>query len=138
MFKLLTHKQKIKRRVVLPAVAVFGLALGMADFYLARAELTPDLQNQVSQILAAGGDVVVNLSNLAQQNPGFEADILRAAIAAGVECQGLSHSISQNTDDETDDELQRIVDNVCFDGLDTGGSSTSENPSQTSGSETGG
>ncbi|MCH8347101.1 MAG: hypothetical protein IH901_01185 [Proteobacteria bacterium] len=154
MFKLLRQKQKIKRAIFLPAVAVFGLTLGMADIDPAWAELTPDLQNQINQILAAGGpDVVANLAALAQANLDAATDILDAGCAGGADYTGLATAISAFTDDATDAALLAIA-SACggtgmggttgggttgggtIGGGTTGGSGTSENPSQTSGSET--
>ncbi|MCH7806653.1 MAG: hypothetical protein IH995_05865 [Proteobacteria bacterium] len=159
MFKLLTQNKKIRRTIFLPAVAVFGLTLGMADFDLARAELTPDVQNQVNQILAAGGpDVIANLAALAAANLDAATDILVAGCAGGADYTGLATAISAFTDDATDAALLAIA-SACggtgmggttgggttgggtigggtIGGGTTGGSNTSENPNQTSGSET--
>ena len=142
MFKLLTQKRYMKRTVFLPAVAVFGLTLGMADFDLARAALTPDLQTQVDQILAAGGpDLIANLAALAETNLDAAADILEAGCAGGADCSSLATAISAFTDDATDAILVAIAGTYAGNGNGNGngnGSGTSENPNQSSGSETGG
>jgi len=130
------------------AALAFGLAL--INDNAARAELSPELQTQVNQILAAGGpDVVANLAALAGNNQSAADDILLAGCADGLNCLALANAIAEFTDAQTDARLRRVAQDFNartrtgggFGSLAIGlhgGQSTGENPGQTSGSEPGG
>jgi len=124
------YNSKPGRKIVLALVAA-GLFLVTPNLQSAKAALAPEIQAEVDQIIAAGGDEVnYRIWLLARHNAISFNDVITAACLQMTEedCISLNAYLRAKNDDRG-----FVLELILF-----GGARTSENPGQTSGSEANG
>ncbi len=118
-------------RKILLALVAAGLFLVTPNLQSAKAALAPEIQAELDQIIAGGGDEVnYRIWALARLNAASFMDVIKAACLQMTEedCERLNLYWR-----DKNEPWIFFVDSVFF-----GGAGTSENPGQTSGSEANG